>query len=272
MRAMKTLLACAASLLLLIGLPVSAQEEHVIDLAQVFSENEVQTLTEQARRLGEAYAMDIVIVTTLDAAGKSSRAYADDFYDERGYGVGIDLSGILFLVDYDNREAYISTAGTAIRYLTDERIESVLDAVIDGGLADDNPYGAAMAFLTATEGYLQAGIPSDQQTVDEQANRLTAAEGLTGLGFSAISFLFFFLTTKRRYRGKDQQAVFEFRRNSIANLGIVQDQLVKSYVTSRIRPTQTVSRTGSRSGSGGSRSTVHRSSGGRTHGGGGRRF
>lgn len=270
--AMKTLLTCVVALLLLSGLPVCAQAEHVIDLAQVFSTNEVQTLAEQARRLGEAYALDIVIVTTQDAEGKSSRAYADDFYDENGYGVGIDLSGILFLIDYDNREAYISTAGEGIRYLTDQRIELILDAVIDGGLADDNPYGAALAFLTATESFLQAGIPADQETVDEQVNRLTAAEGVTGLGFSVISFLFFFLTTKRQYRGKDQKAVFEFRRNSIANLGIVQDQLVRSYVTSRIRPTQTASGTGSRSSFGGGRSTVHRSSSGRTHGGGGRRF
>ncbi|MDW7656262.1 MAG: hypothetical protein SCM11_03700, partial [Bacillota bacterium] len=132
--------------------------------------------------------------------------------------------------------------------------------------------GAASAFLSSTEGFLQAGIPSDQHTVDEKGNTLTATEGGIGLAGSIAAFLFPFLTTRRKYRGKDQKAVFEFRRNSIANLGIVQDQLVKTFVTSRIRPTQPVNRTGSGSGMGGGRSTVHRSGGGRTHGGGGRKF
>jgi uncharacterized protein len=267
-----TVLACVFLLLLLLAQPVHAEKDLVVDLADVFSGSEIAQLADEARRLGESYNMDIVIVTTDDARGKTARAFADDFFDEHGYGVGDDYSGILFLIDYDNREAYVSTSGMAIRYLTDQRIELVLDAVIDGGLADGNPFGAANAFLTATAGFLQAGIPSDQHTVDERFNTLTPAEGVIGFIASGAVFLFSFFTTRRQYRGKDQKAVFEFRRNSIANLGIVQDQLVKSFVTSRIRPTQPVNRTGSGSSMGGGRSTVHRSSGGRTHGGGGRKF
>ncbi len=263
---------CIVFVLLLFVQPVHAEKELVVDLADVFTGSEISLLADEARRLGDAYGMDIVIVTTQDAQGKSARDYADDFYDEQGYGVGDDYSGILFLIDYDNREAYVSTSGLAIRYLTDQRIESVLDAVIDGGLADDNPYGAASAFLSSTAGFMQAGIPSDQHTVDEKGNTLTPAEGVIGVIASSAVFLFSFFSTKRQYRGKNQKAVFEFRNNSIANLGIVQDQLVKTFVTSRIRPTQPVNRTGSGSGMGGGRSTVHRSGGGRTHGGGGRKF
>jgi len=263
---------CVIFTLFLFAQPVFAEKELVVDLADVFTGSEITQLAEEARQLGADYGMDIVIVTTLDARGKTARAYADDFYDENGYGIGDDYSGILFLIDYDNREAYISTSGIAIRYLTDQRIELVLDAVFDGGMGDGNPYGAAKAFLSATAGFLQAGIPSDQHTVDERVNTLTPAEGVIGIVASGVVFLFSFFSTKRQYRGKDQKAVFEFRRNSIANLGIVQDQLVKSFVTSRIRPTQPANTTRSGSGMGGGRSTVHRSGGGRTHGGGGRKF
>ena len=333
-RQTKTSLAfCLFLLLLFMPGRTAAAPERVVDLADVFSDEHVSQLAGEADQLGQAYGMDIVIVPTADAQGKSARDFADDFFDEQGYGVGADYSGILFLIDYDNREAYISTSGQGIRYLTDQRIEAVLDAVYTGlsadnpyaaagafldttgsylaagipsdqytedeggpnritwgegiryltdqrieavldaaysGLSADNPYDAARAFLATTSSYLADGIPSDQYTEDESGpNRVTWGEGILGALMSGASGLGFFARTKQKYKGKSQQPVFEFRRNSIANLGIVQDQMVKSFITTRIRPTQPVNRTGF--GSGG-RSTVHRSSSGRTHGGGGRKF
>jgi len=256
-------------LLLLVPARPAAALDRVVDLAGVFSAEEISQLAAEADQLGQSYGMDIVIVTTADAQGKSARDFADDFFDEQGYGVGADYSGILFLIDYDNREAYISTSGQGIRYLTDQRIEAVLDAVYTG-LSADNPYASAGAFLDTTGSYLAAGIPSDQYTEDEGGpNRITWGEGILGTLLSGASGVGFFARTKQKYRGKSQQMVFEFRRNSLANLGIVQDQMVKSYITTRIRPTQPVNRSGF--GSSG-RSTVHRSSSGRTHGGGGRKF
>jgi len=138
----------------------------VIDQAGSFSAEEARELEQDAALLGKQYDMDIVIVTTNDAGGKTAQAYADDFFDHHGYGVGDDYSGILFLIDYDNREVYISTAGMAVRYLTDYRLESILDDVIVGGMADDNPFGATRAFLSATSRYLKAGIPDSQITVE----------------------------------------------------------------------------------------------------------
>ena len=61
---------------------------------------------------------------TRDAQGKDAEAYADDYYDTHGYGE----NGVLFLIDLDNGQVWISTAGAMIRFLTDARIEEVLDA------------------------------------------------------------------------------------------------------------------------------------------------
>ena len=68
----------------------------------------------------------------------------------------------------DNREAYISTSGIAIRYLTDLRLDKILDRVFDEGLLDGDYYGAAMGFLKGTRTYLEAGIPSDQYNEPEK--------------------------------------------------------------------------------------------------------
>lgn len=258
-------------LILLLVIPggiLPAEKNLVADQAGLFTSDQVTELEAEARALGEEYNLDIVIVTTEDAQGKSSRDYADDYYEVNGYGTAPEYSGILLLIDLDNREAYISTEGEGIRYLTDQRIERVLDAVFDGGLTDGDMYGAARAFLSATQGYLAAGIPSGQYNVPEPAaNSLNMAESLAGLAVSALSGAGFFALIKRRYKGKPEPAVFEFRKNSLVDLQVTSDNLYNTYVTTRIIPKQTTSSAGS-SG----RSTTHRSSGGRIHGGGGRKF
>lgn len=258
-------------LILVLGsAPLLAESRLVVDQAGLFSAAEASVLAEQAQRIGTAYGLELVIVTTDDAEGKSARDYADDFYDQNGYGIGADKSGILFLLDLDNREAFISTAGSGIRYLTDQRIESVLDAVFDAGLADGDYFAACQAFLTATEAFLIQGIPADQYTVEEQGpNTLTAPEGLAGLAVSGVSGLAFALVNKKRYKGNPRPAFFDYHRNSLVSMGVVADNLVNSRVTSR--PLPRPQSTGG-PGSGGGRSTVHRSGGGSFHGGGGRKF
>lgn len=248
---------------------VLAAGDLVVDQADSFSAAEAAELQASAAALGAQYNMDLVIVTTNDAEGKTARAYADDYFDYNGYGVGADRDGILFLIDFDNREAYISTSGSGIRYLTDARIESILDDVFAGGMSDENYYGAAQAFLRSTAGYLAAGIPGGQYNEAEQGpNSLTLPEGLVGAAASGLSGLGFASSVRKRYKGKTQAGVFDFRRNSLLALGVTQDNLVNTRVTTRIRPAPQPSSGRSSTG----RSTTHTSSSGRSHGGGGRRF
>ncbi len=248
---------------------VHADKETVADQAGLFTAEEAAALEQRAVALGEKYSMDISIVTTSDTQGKSSREYADDYFDYNGYGIGEERDGILFLLDYDNREAYISTSGSGIRYLTDERIERILDAVFNNGLTDGDNFGAANAFLETTEGYLAAGIPEGQYSEPEPvANTLSAVEAAVGAAVSGAFGLGFLSIIKSRYKGKPRPRIFEYRKNSIVNIGITEDNLVNQYVTTRRIPK---SPPPSSSGSSG-RSTTHRSSSGRSHGGGGRKF
>lgn len=76
----------------------------VFDDAMLFTEEEKVNLYVEVNYLSQSYNMDIVIVTTNDALGKSSREYADDYFDYGGFGIGGNYDGILFLIDMDNRE------------------------------------------------------------------------------------------------------------------------------------------------------------------------
>ena len=248
---------------------VSAEKKLVFDDAMLFTEDEIVKLEEEANNLSNDYNMDIVIVTTDDADGKTSREYADDYFDYGDFGVGDNNDGILFLIDMDNSEAYISTSGNGIRYLTDVRIEKVLDDVFDNGLTDGKYYNAAEAFLNSAEKFLNEGIPKGQYNAPaSKENSLTTAEGIIGAVASGTLGLGFFSNIKRKYKTKPRARVFEYRNNSIINLGITEDNLINSYVTTRIIPVASKPSGSSSSG----RSTTHHSSSGRTHGGGGRKF
>ena len=243
-------------LMLTCAAPVAAEKNLVADLADIFSPAEEAELQHEALTLGNKYQMDIVIVTTNDAQGKSAMAFADDYFDNNGYGVGENLNGILLLLDYDNREVWISTSGSGIEYLTDAKIEDILDDIFAGNkMASGDNFGAATAFLSSTEKTLQG-------------NTFSFIDGIVGLLASGATGLGFFATTKNSYKGKPKPNVFEYRGNSIVSMGIVTDNLVNSFTTSRI---VAVPPSNNRPFGGGGSST-HTSSGGHTHGGGGRGF
>lgn len=261
-------IAIFVSIMILQTMIVIADKNLVFDEANLFTPEDIIKLEEQANLLSETYELDIVIVTTDDVLGKTSREYADDFYDDGGFGIGSGYDGILFLIDMDNREPYISTTGLGIRYLTDRRIESIIDQTFDGGLIEGDYYRAAMTFLDGTKVYLERGVPSDQYNEPEiikPKNRLTMIEMLisllVGLGLSGA----FFLSIKIKYKMKKVPSHFSYRNNSIVNFKSNEDKLVNTFVTHRVIPKPSESSGSSTSG----KSTTHRSSSGRSHGGGG---
>ena len=75
----------------------------VYDMADLFTDEEEQQLSGQAQTLSEKMKMEAVIVTTEENSD-SAQVFADGFYTEGGFGTGSDHSGILFLIDMDNRE------------------------------------------------------------------------------------------------------------------------------------------------------------------------
>ena len=124
--------------LLTISLPVTfaAALPHVVDEANLLTSHELQSLSQQAETIGDRYQVDVVILTVVSLEGKDPESYADDYYDQRGYGLGSDRSGILLLISTESRDWAISTCGQAITWVTDqdlERLEKTL--LLLGGLA-----------------------------------------------------------------------------------------------------------------------------------------
>lgn len=256
--------------------------QRVFDDAGLFTDSQISSMETEIAELQKKMKMDVVVVTTRDSGGKSAVAYADDFYDYGGFGTGNDYNGLLFLIDMDNRELTISTSGIMRRYLTDKRVESMLDRIYE--YASDADYkGCVDQFLKDTLKYYKKGIQAGQYIYDVETGRISFHrsirwyEWLLALGVSLFTACSACLSVVRKYEMKSerkQAANFNlaYRADCCFSFRNQTDNLVNKFVTQAIIPRNTSSGGGSQRSGGSGRSSVHRSSSGRSHGGGSRKF
>ena len=132
----------------------SELDEKIFDGAGLLTGQEEQKLQAELVKAAGRVSLDVVIVTTDDAEGKDAVSYADDYYDEHHFGYEKeDGSGILFLIDMDNREICISTAGKAQEMYTDAERDDILDYELMPYMREGDYYGACLAFLDSVIEY-----------------------------------------------------------------------------------------------------------------------
>ena len=265
-------------------------QPRVFDQAGLFSETEIIQLEEKIAQCRKSTKMDVVIVSAYADGERSAEEYADDYYDYGGFGAGKKASGVLLLYYMDGPgqpggECYISTTGTMINMLTDERIESILDDVY-GDLGNRDFAGATEHFLEDVKAYVKEGVESGQYTYDRDTGEIVryhsirlyeVAIAMVIAGISAGSVC---LDIKKRYAMKQSSreisnSLQAYRADCAFCFSVAGDKMVNKYVRSVPIPRNTSSGSGGRGHSGSSsagRSTIHTSSSGSSHGGGGRRF
>lgn len=270
----------ASSLLLgaCVAIPAfAADAPYVYDEAGLFTESEAEEIAQKITDLTDRSGMACAVVTTDDAEGKSSQEYADDYYDDLGIGPDPDYSGMLYLIDMDNRELTVSTSGDMIRYLTDERIDDILDAAYEYAAKGDYA-GSALAALDTTETFIQAGIEDGQYNYASETGQIDPYQKKKSFPVIALIFgmiaglataLITFFSVKGKYQLTGNTYHYPLADKSTLDLTVSEDRLVNQFITHRRIP-KNPPPSGSSRGSG--RSTTRVSSSGRTHGGGSRKF
>lgn len=286
---------CLTMLLCLI--PAAAAEmPKIVDDAGLLTQEEIDALEEKAQALTGSYDMDVVIVTVWSLDGKSSEAYADDYFDYNGYGIGEDHSGVLLLLSMEYRDWAISTCGETIYALTDYDIESVFSEIA-GYLSEDEYYEAFNAYLDALEPYFQSymdGDPIDGYIYDydgpgsyepgtqedfvyylpdnRQATGFTAKRLLISFVIgAAVAAVVIFVMRSQMNTAKPQDSASSYLKAGSYDLRRRQDIFLYSNVTKTYRSDNNNAGHGG-GGSHGGGSSVHTSSSGSSHGGGHGKF
>lgn len=261
---MKKITSLLIIFLLAAGLTVTALASggspKIIDNADVLSVSEEATLETMAIDLVNKYDMDVVILVEDTIGLNNVTDYADDYFDFNGYGVGSRHSGVLLLLDMDEREWAISTCGDAIDALTDYGQEQIMDKVLDY-LSDDEYYDGFHVYLELLDEYFEAyenGEPIDQKRdLFDIVFDLFVALGIGAIvGGISIAIMKSGMKTVKPQRGAQS-----YVKNGSFRITKQRDIFLYSN-TSRTRRQS--------SSSGGS--STHRSSSGRSHGGSRGRF
>lgn len=248
MRKIKHWLVCLVLLCLMCSVCVCAAPQRLVDDADLLSVDEEAELQAALDALSEQYSLDVVIVTVASTDGKTSMDYADDYFDYNGYRE----DGALLLVDTESRDCWISTSGSMIRILDDSAIDSVLDLIVDdlsNGFYDD----AFETFIGECEYYIDVdinGVPFDF--------------GFTLIVSLVIGFVIAFIVTGVM-RGQLKSVRTKAAASDYVKTGSMNVTEASEFFLYR-----NVSRVRKSSDSNGS--STHRSSSGRSHGGGGRSF
>lgn len=252
----KRILTFLALCILLSGavIGVKAAGTYVVDNADLLTDDEEAKLSQVLTQVADTHDIDIVVLTVDSLNGKSAMAYADDYYDYNGYGE----DGVLLLVNMGQREWWVSTAGKCIPAIDSYSVErSILTALSMGYY-----YDAFTAYADCCD-RLMSGSGSDDYYDDYEDTSPSLFQGLLiclVIG-AAVGGIVVLIMKSQLKSVRSQPGASSYVKPGSLQLSVCRDLYLYQNTTRRPKPKN--------NGSGGS---VHRSSSGRSHGGGGGRF
>lgn len=271
-----------------LAVQVHAASPKIVDQADLLSSVEEASLEAQANSLVEQYDMDVVIVTTISLDGKSAQAYADDYFDENGYGIGSDYSGVLFLICTDGNYWAVSTCGETIYALTDYAIECIFEEVRPS-LSSGDFFQAFEIYLNELaayfdsfhqeapiDGFIEEPIhdvqPDRQEEVVYYEREYNSFDFrrlcFTVIVSAAIAGIVLYFMKRGMNTVRAQRNASNYMQSGSFLLTENRDMFLYSR-TSRVAKSDNHNGGGGRSGGG---SSIHHSSSGRNHGGRSGRF
>ncbi len=268
---MKKISAIIAVFLLCLAFPLAAlavtDTPKLVDNAGLLDSAEANEVQAALDGVSEKYDVDIVVLTTNGLDGKTIRDYSDDYFDEHGYGTGDDKSGVLWVIDMDSRESYVSTSGEGIAAVTDYG-KTLLADEVNPHLSAGDYSGAMLAYAKTMDDYFtseRAGRPVDNYNEPAQkkapgAGTYVLAGVISLLAAFGISFAITGSMKKKMKSVRKQVSASAYADQNGLNLRENTDRYLYHRVVAVPLPKNDSSRGGG--------SSVHTSSGGSTHGGG----
>lgn len=256
----------------ILNTPKVDAKEKIYDFADILTEAEEEELYTIVNDYILETSLDLAIVTIDDNPksyynGQNKTAvYADDFYDYNDF----KKDGVLFLIDMDNREYYVSTSGEAILMYDDTRIDTILDNA-ESSMKSGNYFGASQSVVDTLKDFYEDGLPESNANCEISEMReykcYKKVPYFPVIVITAIITVITFTIIVNSYK-KIRLATNATAYISKKNTKI--DKRVDLFYNTYTHRERIMSESSSSSSSGGS--STHSSSSGSSHGGGGRGF
>ena len=256
----------------------SYQSRNIIDMANLLTDGQEKSLTENINKINDKYGLDVALLTTYSLDNKDIVAFADDYYDYNSYG-----NDGMILVLYINKTGsgsngwYISTAGEAINAFSDWGINYLGEAMLPS-LKDANYYEGFNQFVDLVPKFMDKyetgssydvnnyqGLPelSDFDKEPAFTFKKVIISVVAGL---VISLLISWIRLSKLKSKKAVNNANEYVKKDSLKLTNSKDLYLYQTITKTRKPDER-----SRGSSGGGSST-HSGSSGKSHGGGGGSF
>ena len=230
----------------------------VIDNAGYLDETELAELSALFEEIRHKYDFDVAVYTEDIMYGDDAMSTADDIFDYNGYGAGENDDGIMLYICSSSRKYHITTHADGLRIFNDNGIKYLMNN-IEPCLSEDNYYLAIKQFALLSDELL--GIAANGEPFNEDPDASTQVIIILGCGLILPLVLAFTMTNAKLAKMKTAVAnnyAANYIKPGSKDLKVSRDIFLYSNVIKTEKPK--------------SDTTSHKSSSGRTHGGGGGSF
>ena len=244
-------------------IPDEHQLPRLVDDADILTDSEEKQLLAKLDEISERQDFDVAVVTVESTYDKTAEAYADDFYDYNGYGMGENDDGVLLLVSMEERDWHITTHAFGVTALTDAGLDWISERFLPD-LSDDNYAEAFTIFANCCDDFVtqaKTGEPYDSGNLPKA--EFDVFVSLLGAWVAGGVFAMVVVT---RMKGqlksvKKKENAADYTKAGSMNITQRNEIFLYNRISKRRRQS---------SSSGGS--STHTSSSGRSHGGRGGKF
>ena len=163
------------------------EQKKVYDNANLLSEEEEDSLNQLCMKAAQKSKADFVVVIVESLDGKTATKYADDFYDDNGFGYNKEMGdGTLFLIAMEEQKcAFTTSVDCALLFsqcISDKIIEEASSYLTDGQY-----YKGFESYIESTQDYI-----SRKQILD------LLIEFIAALGVASITIWIMYSTSKSK--------------------------------------------------------------------------
>lgn len=246
------MLICALTVCLLCVSVFAVNSDNlVVDNEALFSASEEQILQDSLKAISQKYSCELVVVTTRSFGAKTAQKYAEDYYDNHGYGYGSDYTGVLLLISEYNREYYICLTGEANKAYARGNFDDLEDEILPY-LRTNDFYGASKAFAQKSEQILE----KYEETKHFDSYAFKVGIVISIIVAIAVGVVTILVMRRAMNNARPQKNATQYVKYDSFNLTMSRDMYLYSTVRRVAKPKNNSSSSG----------------GGRSHGGGGGRF